>query len=587
MHNSSSKPFTYMMLPTTGKVAYFSMEIAINPGMPTYSGGLGMLAGDTLRSAADVDLPLVAFSLLHRKGYFQQHLDSTGKQTEEIQSWNPEEFCVEEGARATVSIEGRTVQIRAWRYDLTGQAGHVVPIYLLDTDVDGNSGWDRGLTDHLYGGDTNYRLQQEIVLGMGGVRMAAALGLEVNVFHMNEGHAALLTLALVESAMSGGPEGFATDADVALVRRKCVFTTHTPVPAGHDRFSTEQANRILGADRTTHLERIGCIKDGMLNMTLLALKFSRYANGVALQHGKVSREMFPEYQIDSITNGVHGPTWISTPVQLMLDQYIPAWRRDHLYLRSAIDLPKDVILKAHAKAKRDLFAAVEQRTGHKLDPQVLTLGFARRVATYKRANLLFKDPERLKKIAAEAGGLQILYAGKAHPQDAPGKALIQQVIAEAAKLSIDGLKIVYLENYAWDLGALLTAGVDVWVNNPKRPYEASGTSGMKAALNGVPSLSILDGWWIEGCIEGFTGWAIEDGANDQEEANSLYTKLENAVVPLYRDSQENWARLMRTTLAFNGSYFNTNRMVKQYARSAYYPERLTETAKVQEEAFAD
>jgi starch phosphorylase len=271
----------------------------------------------------------------------------------------------------------------------------------------------------------------------------------------------------------------------------------------------------------------------------------------------------------------------------MLDEHIPAWRRDNLTLRSAIDLPESAMLKAHARAKEELLAEVGSRTGLVLSPKVLTLGFARRAATYKRATLLFTDPERLKKIAAEAGGLQVLYAGKAHPQDAPGKALIQQVIAEAAKLSIDGLKIVYLENYAWDLGALLTAGVDVWVNNPKRPYEASGTSGMKAALNGVPSLSILDGWWIEGCIEGFTGWAIEDGANDQEEANSLYTKLENAVVPLYRDSQEKWARLMRTTLAFNGSYFNTNRMVKQYARSAYYPERLTETAKVEEETYAD
>jgi glycogen phosphorylase len=582
-NNSSS----YESIRTPGQVAYFSMEIAIHPSMPTYSGGLGVLAGDTLRSAADLGLPLAAFTLLHRKGYFQQHLDRSGVQSEEVQPWNPADFCTEEAARSTVAIEGRTVKVRAWRYDMEGRFGHVVPIYLLDTDLEANSGWDRGLTDHLYGGDTNYRLQQEIVLGMGGVRMANALGLKVNVYHMNEGHAALLTLALLERQMGGGPQGEAAESDIELVRKKCVFTTHTPVPAGHDRFSTEQAIRILGSDRTARLERAGCFRDGLLNMTLLALKFSRYANGVAMQHGKVSRQMFPEFAIDTITNGVHAPTWVSEPVQQMLDEHIPAWRRDNLTLRSAIDLPEGAILKAHARAKEELLAEVGSRTGLVLSPKVLTLGFARRAATYKRATLLFTDPERLKKIAAEAGGLQILYAGKAHPQDQPGKALIQQVVAEAAELSVDGLKIVYLENYAWDLGALLTAGVDVWVNNPKRPYEASGTSGMKAALNGVPSLSILDGWWIEGCIEGFTGWAIEDGANDQEEANSLYTKLENAVVPLYRDSQENWARLMRTTLAFNGSYFNTNRMVKQYARNAYYPERLTETAKVEEEAYAD
>jgi glycogen phosphorylase len=586
MQPISNRTFSHESIPNTGQVAYFSMEIAIHPSMPTYSGGLGILAGDTMRSAADLGVPLVAFTLLHRKGYFAQHLDGTGVQSEEVQLWNPADFCTEEAARVRVSIEGRTVIVRAWRYDMEGRFGHIVPIYLLDTDLQENTGWDRGLTDHLYGGDTNYRLQQEIVLGMGGVRMANALGLRMNVYHMNEGHAALLTLALLEGQMSGGT-GEPTEADIEQVRRKCVFTTHTPVPAGHDRFSTEQAIRILGGDRTARLEALGCFHEGLLNMTLLALRFSRYANGVAMQHGKVSRAMFPEFKIDTITNGVHTPTWISGPVQHLLDERIPAWRRDNLVLRSAIDLPEAEMLKAHARAKEELLAEVGSRTGLVLSPKVLTLGFARRVATYKRATLLFSDPERLKEIAAKAGGLQILYAGKAHPQDGPGKALIQQVVSEAAKFFDTDLRIVYLENYAWDLGALLTAGVDVWVNTPRRPYEASGTSGMKAALNGVPSLSILDGWWIEGCIEGVTGWAIDDGANDEEEANSLYTKLETAVMPLYRDAPEKWARLMRTTLAFNGSYFNTNRMVKQYTRNAYYPERMTETAKVEEAAYAD
>ena len=563
------------------------MEIAIQPSMPTYSGGLGVLAGDTLRSAADLGIPLVAFTLLHRKGYFQQHLDKSGQQTEDVQLWNPADFCTEEPARITVSIEDRSVTVRAWRYNLEGRSGHVVPIYLLDTDLDGNSGWDRGLTDHLYGGDTNYRLQQEIVLGMGGARMANALGLHVNVYHMNEGHAALLTLALLESQLGGGPLVSATESDLAAVRSKCVFTTHTPVPAGHDRFSTEQVIRILGGERTSRLQKLNCFHEGFLNMTLLALRFSRYANGVALQHGKVSRGMFPEFPIDSITNGVHAPTWAAEPVQQMLDTHIPAWRRDNLYLRNAIDLPEKAILSAHARAKENLLAEVGSRTGLVLDPRVLTLGFARRVATYKRASLMFTDPERLVKAAAKAGGLQILMAGKAHPQDEPGKALIRQVIDKSAHLSNDVLRIVYLENYAWDLGAMLTAGVDVWVNTPRRPYEASGTSGMKAALNGVPSLSILDGWWIEGCIEGVTGWAIEDGANDAEEAANFYNKLENAVVPLYLQAPEKWAGIMRTTLAFNGSYFNTNRMVKQYNRNAYYPVKLVENARVEEAALVD
>jgi len=586
MQLTSTKPFSYESFPTAGVVAYFSMEIAINQAMPTYSGGLGVLSGDTLRSAADLGVPLVAFTLAHRKGYFQQHLDGRGIQSEDVQPWNPAYFCTEEEARITVSVESRVVTVRAWRYDLVGRYGHVVPIYLLDTDVGENSGWDRGLTDHLYGGDTNYRLQQEIVLGMGGVRMANALGHRVNVYHMNEGHAALLTLALIESQLGGGPLGVPTGSDLALVRQKCVFTTHTPVPAGHDRFSTEQTIRILGADRTAHLEKLGCYRDGMLNMTLLALKFSRYANGVAMQHAKVSQAMFPEFPIDSITNGVHSPTWVSEPVQQLLDANVSGWRRDNLYIRNAIDLNEKAILAAHARAKEDLLAEVGSRTGVVLDPKILTLGFARRVATYKRATLLFTDPARLVEIANAAGGLQIIYAGKAHPQDEPGKALIQKVVEDAQKISNSLLKIVYLENYAWDLGALLTAGVDVWVNTPKRPYEASGTSGMKAALNGVPSLSILDGWWIEGWIESVTGWAIEDGANDEEEAQSLYKKLETAVVPLYLDAPEKWARLMRTTLAFNGSYFNTNRMVKQYTRNAYYPVQLIEKTKVEEEAFA-
>jgi starch phosphorylase len=556
------------------------MEIAINPAMPTYSGGLGVLAGDTLRSTADLGVPLVAFSLVHRKGYFQQHLSAAGMQSEDIQPWNPADFCIEEKARVTVSVEDRVVTIRCWRYDMVGRYGHVVPIYLLDTDLEENTGWDRGLTDHLYGGDTNYRLQQEIVLGMGGVRMVHALGHRVNVYHMNEGHAALLTLGLLERQLGGGPLGAATETDMEQVRKRCVFTTHTPVPAGHDRFSTEQAIRILGGDRTARLERLGCFRDGMLNMTLLALRFSRYANGVAMQHAKVSREMFPEFALDSITNGVHAPTWVSEPFQKMLDANLSSWRRDTLYLRNAIDLSDESILTAHAGNKAALLTEVAVRTGLTLNPKVLTLGFARRVATYKRATLLFTDPERLAEIAKAAGGLQILYAGKAHPQDEPGKALIQQVVEDAAKLSNEHLRIVYLENYDWNLGAMLTAGVDVWINTPRRPYEASGTSGMKAALNGVPSLSILDGWWIEGCIEGFTGWAIEDGANDAEEANSLYKKLETAVVPLYLAESARWARLMRNTLAFNGSYFNTNRMVRQYARNSYYPVKLIERVKL-------
>ncbi|HME57456.1 MAG TPA: alpha-glucan family phosphorylase, partial [Terracidiphilus sp.] len=493
MQATSSEPFSYDTFsgsgPNSSLVAYFSMEIAIKPDIPTYSGGLGVLAGDTLRSMADLGVPAVAFSLVYHKGFFKQELDTAGVQTEKVDPWTPAQYCTLEKARVTVSIENRVVTVRCWRYDLRGCYGHVVPIYLLDTDLEENSGDDRALTDHLYGGDENYRLQQEIVLGMGGVRMAHALGCQVNVHHMNEGHAALLTLALLESELGGGALGAATDADIEQVRKKCVFTTHTPVEAGHDRFSTEQTNRILGSDRTALLRRLDCVRNDMLNMTLLALRFSRYANGVAMKHAHVSQDMFPDFHIDAITNGVHATTWVSEPFQKMLDVRIPAWRRDNLYLRNAIDLPEDEIISAHARNKEALLAEVASHrcvpANLALDPRVLTLGFARRAATYKRATLLLSNPERLLEIAIEAGGLQIIYAGKAHPRDKPGKDMIKQVVTKATALNNNMLRIVYLENYDWKLGALLNAGVDVWVNTPQRPYEASGTSGMKAALNGV------------------------------------------------------------------------------------------------------
>jgi starch phosphorylase len=375
-NQTSLKQYSYEAFPQAGVVAYFSMEIAINPGMPTYSGGLGVLAGDTLRSTADLGTPLIAFTLLHRKGYFRQHLDRDGKQTEEIQPWIVEDFCTEETPRITVTVEDRTVAVRAWRYDMVGRAGHIIPIYLLDTDLPENSAWDRGLTDHLYGGDSNYRLQQEIILGMGGVRILNALGHRVNVYHMNEGHAALLTLALLEAQLGGGPLNKVTEVDVNAVRQKCVFTTHTPVPAGHDRFSIEQSIRILGGERTARLQSLGCFHENLLNMTYVALRFSRYVNGVALQHGNVSREMFPEYQIDAITNGVHAPTWLCEPFQDLLDKNIPTWRRDNLYLRNAIEIPLTEIVSAHAQAKESLLAEVVARTGLVLNPRVLTLGFA-------------------------------------------------------------------------------------------------------------------------------------------------------------------------------------------------------------------
>jgi glycogen phosphorylase len=561
-----------------GMVAYFSMEIAILPSMPTYSGGLGVLAGDTLRAAADQGLNLVAVTLVHRKGYFRQELGADGNQTAAEQPWSPEDTLPRESAVVTVTIEGRPVAIQAWRYDMEGVTGKVVPIYMLDTDLPQNHELDRKLTDHLYGGDNDYRLRQEAVLGIGGARILEALGYQPAVYHMNEGHAALLTVALMDFQVAGAPLASISDQDVAAIRQHCVFTTHTPVPAGHDRFSMEQATRILGDDCTATLKRLGCFHEDLLNMTYIALRFSRFVNGVAMQHGIVSRLMFPEYAIDAITNGVHAVTWTAPEFQRLFDQALPRWRTDNLALRHAIDIPEEEIAAAHAVSKRSLFEEVAARTGVALDPDVFTIGFARRVATYKRADLLFSEPEKIVALAEKFGGLQILYAGKAHPADDPGKALIRRVVEVAKTLDSPKLHIIYLENYEWVLGGLLTGGVDLWLNNPKRPYEASGTSGMKAALNGVPSLSVLDGWWIEGCIEGMTGWAIPDFEEEAQESASIYEHLENTILPMYYQQPKSWQEVMRSTIALNGSFFNTQRMLGQYVLNAYFPQKPVDHA---------
>ena len=559
------------------RIAYFSMEIALSPALPTYSGGLGMLAGDTLRSAADTAAPIIAVSLVHRRGYFRQHLDSVGQQTESDVPWSPETTLPSAQHVITIKMQGRDVSVCAWRFDVVGVAGHVIPVFLLDTDLEGNDPYDRRLTDHLYGGDTYYRLCQETVLGLGGVALLRTLGVNPDVFHMNEGHAALLGIGLLEERLGGSSLEHATEEDVAAIAQLCVFTTHTPVPAGHDQFGLDQMYTVLGADRGNAIERFGCLHNALLNMTYLALRFSRYVNGVAMQHGKVSQQMFPDYHVHSITNGVHAATWLSEPMQTLFDAEIPEWRHDNHYFRSIYGIAPAKIANCHELAKQRLFTEVAKRSGQQFNPKMLTLGFARRVATYKRASLLFHDPNRLAKLAKKIGGLQILFAGKAHPADVAGKGLIRDVFESAASLKASGIRILYLENYDWELGALLTQGVDVWVNTPRRPYEASGTSGMKAALNGVPSLSVLDGWWMEGCAEGVTGWAVDDADDEDGEASSLYDKLENKIAPLYARPNA-WARMQQYCIGINGTFFNTHRMLGQYFYNAYFPQMSEEEA---------
>lgn len=542
-------------------VAYFSMEIGLEASIPTYAGGLGVLAGDTLRAASDLGLPMTAITLVHRSGYFRQRIDPSGAQIDEPARWSPEERLEAVDARPTVTLEGRQVALRAWRYVVEGAGGHEVPVYLLDADLPENAAEDRGITDRLYGDGPRARLRQEAVLGLGGVALLEALGIEPEVHHLNEGHSALLALALLEREGSLEP-----------VREACVFTTHTPVAAGHDRFPEDTVREILGGERADRLASIGALEGGDLHMSRLALAVSRWTNGVSLRHAEVSREMFPDHSIDAITNGVHVPTWVSPAFATLFDGRVPGWREENANLRHAVAIPLEEIRAARAEAKRALVGLLARRGHGEFAEDVFTIGFARRATAYKRADLLFTDLGRLRDLAERYGGLQVVYGGKAHPKDADGQAMIRRVVEAGRDLGED-VRVVWLEEYDMALAAPLVAGVDVWLNNPRKPLEASGTSGMKAALNGVPNLSVLDGWWIEGCVEGVTGWAIGSGPRDpseaDEEADSLYRTLDEAVLPTWRGDPDGWARIARASIALNGSWFSARRMLMQYVERAY------------------
>lgn len=572
-------------MPGTDHIAYFTMEIGLSGDMPTYAGGLGILAGDTVRSAADLGIRMIAVTLLYRKGYFRQHLDASGWQSEDEEYWPVAKLLEEMPARCTVEIEGRQVQLRAWKHEVVGVGGAVVPVLFLDADLEQNDAQDRALTDRLYGGDARHRLCQEVLLGIGGIRMLRALGYtEVRRFHMNEGHAALLTLELAyelsKQAWDLAYEEIrhvVTPELLQLVKPKCIFTTHTPVPAGHDKFPLDLVHRIITGygDAFAEREQEFCAEGG-LDMTYLALDNSHYVNGVAKRHGKVTQQLFSEYDIHSITNGVHVSTWAAPPFEKLFDERIPGWREDNSSLRYALNIPKRDVWAAHRQAKQMLLDKVKKLTGTALEPDAFTIGFARRAAEYKRADLLFHDIGRLTEIAERAGKFQLVYAGKAHPQDTAGKELIRRIRQVGETLG-DRIRLVYLENYGIELAQLITAGTDLWLNTPQPPLEASGTSGMKAAVNGVPSLSVLDGWWVEGCIEGVTGWSIGADKNvglggrdtRAEDAQALYNKLEMIILPMFFNEPDRYAEVMRHAIALNASFFNTERMLSQYVTKAY------------------
>ena len=553
------------------RVAYFSMEIALRNEIPTYAGGLGVLAGDMVRSAVDLMLPMVAVCLVSRAGYFRQQIDDQGRQVELADFWQPERWAKPLDAKVAVSIEGRSVWVGAWLYVAEAHSGGRQPVLLLDTDLCENTPEDRELTHYLYGGDATYRFKQEIVLGIGGVRLLQALGFTLFHYHMNEGHSALLGVELLrrfahrpEELRQGEPH-----YDIPRVREMCSFTTHTPVEAGHDRFDYALVSRIF--DSSFDLPSIRQLAGGdNLNMTRLALNLSEYVNGVAKSHADISNKMFPGYKVHAITNGVHPFTWTADSFSKLYDSYIPGWCHEpELLIRAECCISDEAIWEAHQQAKAQLIEQIFNLTGDRFDPKIPILGFARRMTAYKRPDMLFSDLERLKAIASHQP-IQIVMGGKAHPSDEGGKALIAELHGYAKQLT-GIIPTAYLPDYNLAIAQCLISGSDVWLNTPLRPYEASGTSGMKAAFNGVPSLSVQDGWWFEGCIEGITGWAIGDmTSGNGSDAYALYDKLEHVVLPLYyNQDRSGWIKIMKGAISKNASYFNSHRMMRRYLIEAY------------------
>lgn len=555
--------------------AYFSMEFMLESDIPTYAGGLGVLAGDLMRSCADLKEPVVGVSLVYSDTTYKQVITPEGEQDYETLVWHKNDQLTKLPNRIEVTIQGQKVIVGVWRYDITGIDGFVVPIYLLDTNFLDNSSYARSLTQNLYAGEL--RLDQEVLLGIAGVKMLRALGYnDVKTFHMNEGHASFVPLELLKE------NNFSDEA----VRNMCVFTTHTPIPEGHDRFSYDHARKVAGDNLPWHIQDLASKEE--LHMTKLGMSLSRYIFGVSQKHGKVSQGMFPQYKINAITNGVHHRTWVGTELANLYDKYLPDWIHNPSIFKDAVSkIPDEDLWRAHQEEKSILLdhvnnhltsVANEEEKDNppehiQFDIDTLTISLARRMVPYKRPLLIYSDIERLLKIGE--GKLQIIQCGKAAPGDEGAKGFIKQII-DISKQLRGKIQVCYLENYSPLLARQLVRGSDVWLNTPRRPLEASGTSGMKAALNGVLNFSVLDGWWIEGYeMDSESGFSI--GPNDEsltpanddkQDIDDMYNKLQNEIIPLYYDNKKDWIHRMKHAITL-GAVFNTNRCIEQYRKEAW------------------
>lgn len=542
------------------KIMYASMEIALSKDVNTYNGGLGILAGDTLRSSADLGFQVTGLTLLYKEGYFTQEIQDK-RQVEKPAPWNYEDYLIPFPENTVnVTLEGRDIHIQPWVGIIVGRQKHLVPIIFLDTDVEQNHEQDRTLTNNLYIADQKERLKQEAVLGIGGKRVIRRFDCrDVDTFHMNEGHSALAPVE--DMTYLSKYYSFNKEKIKELVETKHVFTTHTPVKAGHDVFEYDTVKQVF-QDGDIVIEGLGHGGYQELNMTKLALNYSRYVNAVAKKHGEVSREMFPNHEIDHITNGIHLDTWVHPEIKKIYDEKLPNWNEKPDILHKADEvIDKDELWKAHQKAKQELISFVKERTGEKLDKDKLIIGFARRFTSYKRADLFLEDIEKLKE--AVNGEIQFIFSGEAHPNDDNGKEIIHKLLTWKEKL--DDIEIVFLEDYGIEIGKKLVSGVDVWQNNPIPPKEASGTSGMKAAANAIPNLSTLDGWWVEGFSKNpKSGWIIKH----EEGKDHLYLYEKYKEIREIYDDKTRFKEYMVNSLT-HACFFNTHRMVDEYCEKVW------------------
>ena len=540
-------------------VGYFTAEIGLWSELHTYSGGLGVLAGDHVKSAADAEIDLIGITLLYREGYGRQHLDQDGNQSESFAAIDPADHLIDTGLELMLPLDGATIYSKIWKVEVVGITGHIVPVYFLDTHHPKNSDYHSDLGARLYGGDDEVRIRQEYLLGVGGLRLLNLLRIELDGLHLNEGHC---TFALLELLNKGW-----TRNDL---EKKVLFTTHTPVPAGHDRFNWDSVKAVLGdmlpEDAKQLVIAAGDPENGeKCSMSHLAVGLVNKVNAVSNLNAIVASGMFGENHIHPITNGVHHITWTSPPMAELYDNQLPNWKSDPTQLAYSGKISDEDLLAAREKNRSIFRELVKASTGVELHKEKLTVGFARRFATYKRANLVFSDIERLREIAG--GEIQFVFSGKAHPRDEGGKQLIRDIYGSAKQIEGE-IPVAFLENYDMDTGLAITSGVDIWLNNPIRPLEASGTSGMKAAMNGVPNCSILDGWWPEGCQHGVNGWAIgesEDDRDDERDANNIYSVLEHEVLPAWRQRSTVWSNIMRSSIATSARFAGA-RMITDYLR---------------------